>query len=86
MAGVPTIMQTKLKIGVRMLSEIVRVDTREGDIGMQLGGIANANPAVAIGSYPFFDPQHRRRLRWRSNFRKSWPRSRSSWPTALRPA
>jgi hypothetical protein len=62
MAGVPTIMQTKLKIGVRMLSE-----TREGEI--------------ILGSYPFFDPGHRRRLRWRSNFRKSWLRSRSSWPT-----
>jgi molybdopterin-biosynthesis enzyme MoeA-like protein len=34
----------------------VRADTREGDIGMQLGEIAKANPAVAIGSYPFFDP------------------------------
>ena len=31
---------------------------REGDIGMQLGEIAKANPGVAIGSYPFFDPQH----------------------------
>ena len=48
----------KLKIGVRMLSETVRADAREGDIGMQLGEIAKANPAVAIGSYPFFDPQH----------------------------
>jgi hypothetical protein len=25
---------------------------------MQLGEIAKANPAVAIGSSPFFDPQH----------------------------
>jgi hypothetical protein len=25
---------------------------------MQLGEIAKANPEVAIGSYPFFDPQH----------------------------
>ena len=33
-------------------------DAREGDIGMQLGEIAKANPGVAIGSYPFFDPQH----------------------------
>jgi hypothetical protein len=49
---------TKLKSGVRMLSETVRADAREGDIGMQLGEIATANPAVAIGSYPFFDPQH----------------------------
>ena len=48
----------KLKIGVRMLAEMVRADTREGDIGMQLGEIAKANPEVAIGSYPFFDPQH----------------------------
>ena len=66
MAGVPSIMQAmldevapKLKIGVRTLSEIVRADAREGDIGMQLGEIAEANPEVAIGSYPFFDPQHR---------------------------
>jgi hypothetical protein len=36
----------------------VRAPPREGDIGMQLGEIAKANPAVAIGSYPFFDPQH----------------------------
>jgi hypothetical protein len=66
MAGVPSIMQAmldevapKLKIGIRMLSETVRADAREGDIGMQLGEIAKANPAVAIGSYPFFDPQLR---------------------------
>jgi molybdenum cofactor synthesis domain-containing protein len=65
MAGVPSIMQAmldevapKLKIGVRMLSETVRADAREGDIGMQLGEIANANPAVVIGSHPFFDPEH----------------------------
>ena len=48
----------KLKIGVRMLSETVRADAREGDIGMQLGEVAKAKPAVAIGSYPFFDPRH----------------------------
>jgi len=48
----------KLKVSVRMLSETVRADAREGDIGMQLGEIAKANPGVAIGSYPFFDPQH----------------------------
>jgi hypothetical protein len=47
-----------LRIGARMLSETARADTREGDMGMQLGEIAKANPAVAIGSYPFFDPQH----------------------------
>jgi hypothetical protein len=49
---------TKLKSGVRMLSETMRADAREGDIGMQLGEIAKANPEVAIGSYPFFDPPH----------------------------
>ena len=58
MAGVPSIMQAmlnevapKLKIGVSMLSETVRAE-------MQLGEIAKANPGVATGSYPFFDPQH----------------------------
>ena len=62
MAGVPSIMQAmldevapKLNIGVRMLSETVRADAREGDIGMQLGEIAKSNPDVVIGSYPFFD-------------------------------
>jgi len=66
MAGVPSIMQAmldevapKLKVSVRMLSETVRADAREGDIGMQLGEIAKANPGVAIGSYPFFDSQRR---------------------------
>jgi len=61
MAGVPSIMPAmldevapKLQIGVRMLSEIVRADTREGDIGTQLGEIAKANLGVTIGSYPFF--------------------------------
>jgi len=48
----------KLKVDVHMFSETVRADVREGDIGMQLGEIAKANPEVAIGSYPFFDPQH----------------------------
>ena len=64
MAGVPSIMQAMLdevapfKIRVHMLSETVRADVREGDIGRQLSEIAKANPEVAIGSYPFFDPQH----------------------------
>jgi molybdopterin-biosynthesis enzyme MoeA-like protein len=40
-----------------MLAEIIRADAREGDIGTELGEIAKANPQVAIGSYPFFDPQ-----------------------------
>jgi molybdenum cofactor synthesis domain-containing protein len=64
MAGVPSIMQVmleevaaKLETGVRMLSETVRADMREGDIGTPLGEIAKAHPDVAIGSYPFFDDQ-----------------------------
>ena len=65
MAGVPSIMQAmldevapKLKTGIRMLSETVRANARESDIGIQLDEIAKANPGVAIGSHPFFDPRH----------------------------
>jgi molybdenum cofactor synthesis domain-containing protein len=63
MAGVPSIMQAmldtvapKLRTGVRMLSETVRADCREGDIGTELGQVAKAHPEVMIGSYPFTDP------------------------------
>src|ERR1700731_3961091 len=62
LAGVPSIMQAmldgvapKLATGVRMLSDTVRADAREGDIGTPLGEIAKAHPEVSIGSYPFFD-------------------------------
>jgi len=62
MAGVPTIMQAMLdaaaptlETGVKMLSESVRADLREGDIGGPLGEIARAHPETSIGSYPFFD-------------------------------
>jgi molybdenum cofactor synthesis domain-containing protein len=62
MAGVPNIMQVmldyvapRLKTGARMLSESVRADCREGDIGTELGEIARAHPDVVIGSYPFVD-------------------------------
>ena len=62
MAGVPSIMQAmldavapKLKTGKQVLSETIRADTREGDIGTELGAIAKAHPGVTIGSYPFFD-------------------------------
>ena len=64
MAGVPSIMQAmmdvigpQLKTGVRMLSETVRADAREGDVGTPLGEIAKAHPDVSIGSYPYFDEQ-----------------------------
>jgi molybdenum cofactor synthesis domain-containing protein len=62
MAGVPSIMQAmmdavapQLKTGVKMLSESIRADAREGDVGTELGAIAKAHPDVTIGSYPFFD-------------------------------
>ena len=45
----------KLKSGVRMLSESVRANSREGDIGGPLRGIAEAHPDTVIGSYPFLD-------------------------------
>ena len=38
-----------------MLSETVRANCREGDIGGPLGEIAKAHPDVMIGSYPFQD-------------------------------
>jgi len=62
MAGIPTIMQAMLdeaaktlKTGARVLSETIRADAREGDIGMPLAEIAEAHPDTMIGSYPFFD-------------------------------
>ncbi len=62
MAGVPSIMQAmmdivapKLKSGVRMLSDTVRANAREGDIGGPLREIAHAHPETIIGSYPFID-------------------------------
>ena len=62
MAGVPSIMQAMLdavaptlQTGAKMLSETIRADAREGDVGSELGEIAKANPDVTIGSYPFFD-------------------------------
>ncbi|HLK82913.1 MAG TPA: molybdopterin-binding protein [Xanthobacteraceae bacterium] len=62
MAGVPSIMQAmldevapQLKTGIKMMSETVRADCREGDVGTELGEIAKAYPEVMIGSYPFMD-------------------------------
>jgi molybdenum cofactor synthesis domain-containing protein len=62
MAGVPSIMQAmmdivapKLRSGVKMLSESVRANAREGDVGGPLREIANAHPDTIIGSYPFLD-------------------------------
>jgi len=65
MAGIPSVMQSmldyvapKLKTGTKMLSETVRADSREGDIGTELGEIAKQFPDVVIGSYPFTDENH----------------------------
>jgi molybdenum cofactor synthesis domain-containing protein len=62
MAGVPSIMQAmmdivapKLKSGERMLSDTVRANAREGDVGGPLRAVAEAHPDVMIGSYPFLD-------------------------------
>src|SRR5437660_1242339 len=62
MAGVPSIMQAmmdivapKLRSGPRMLSESVKANAREGDIGTPLREIQEAHPDTVIGSYPFQD-------------------------------
>jgi molybdopterin-biosynthesis enzyme MoeA-like protein len=62
MAGIPSVMQgmldevaPKLKTGAKLLSETIRADAKEGDVGTPLGEIAKANPETIIGSYPFFD-------------------------------
>lgn len=62
MAGIPSVMQAMmdeiaptLKTGAKMLSQSIRADAREGDVGTALGAVAKAFPAAVIGSYPFFD-------------------------------
>ena len=68
----PAIMQAmldevapKLKTGTKLLSETIRADAKEGDVGTELGAIAKAHPETIIGSYPFFDeklgPEHQYR-------------------------
>jgi molybdenum cofactor synthesis domain-containing protein len=62
MAGIPSVMQAmlehvtpSLETGARMISESIRADLREGDIGTELGEIAKQHADVIIGSYPFAD-------------------------------
>jgi molybdenum cofactor synthesis domain-containing protein len=62
MAGVPSIMQAmldevapKLKTGAKLISETIRADAKEGDVGTELGAVAKLHPDTIIGSYPFFD-------------------------------
>jgi molybdenum cofactor synthesis domain-containing protein len=66
MAGIPSVMNAMLDevaptlaTGARMLSETIRADAREGDVGTQLGEIARAHPETMIGSYPFFDDKQK---------------------------
>ena len=63
MAGVPSIMQAmldavapRLSTGIKIVSDSLQADCREGDLGTELGVLAKAHPQVAFGSYPFFDP------------------------------
>src|ERR1700728_965727 len=62
MAGIPSVMQAmleyvtpQLKTGAKMLSESVRADSREGDIGTELGALDKQHPDVVMGSYAFMD-------------------------------
>jgi molybdenum cofactor synthesis domain-containing protein len=62
MAGIPAVMQgmldevaPKLKTGTKLISETIRADAKEGDVGTELGEIAKAHPDTIIGSYPFID-------------------------------
>ena len=85
MAGVPTIMQAMLdevaptlKTGIKMLSETVKANCREGDIGGPLGAVAKAHPDVMIGSYPFQDegkPNTNLVVRSRDSQNPGWKRS-----------
>jgi len=65
MAGIPSVMQAMLEYvapqlttGAKMLSESIRADCREGDIGTELGAIAQKHGDVVIGSYPFVDEKN----------------------------
>jgi molybdopterin-biosynthesis enzyme MoeA-like protein len=59
MQAMMDIVAPKLKSGVRMLSESVRANAREGDVGGPLRAIANAHPDTFIGSYPFMDEDNK---------------------------
>jgi molybdopterin-biosynthesis enzyme MoeA-like protein len=77
MAGVPSIMQAmldevapKLNIGVRMLSETVRADVREGDIGMQRREIIRSTGATRMWCYA--PAMHRSSRRPNARSRTCW--------------
>ncbi len=61
MAGVPAVfnvmlegLRPRLKGGPRLLSHAFRVEAPEGDLAGPLRAVAEAHPAVAMGSYPFY--------------------------------
>ena len=60
MAGVPAVFHTMVETvlatlvgGKPLLSAILKVHIGEGDIAGPLGALADANPDVSLGSYPF---------------------------------
>ena len=60
MAGVPSIMHAmldavlpQLETGVKVSSETILANAKEGDIAVELGQVQKAHPSVSIGSYPF---------------------------------
>ncbi|MDF1726522.1 MAG: molybdopterin-binding protein [Sulfitobacter sp.] len=60
MAGVPAVFQAmvatvlpKLTGGAPLISRTLRIERGEGDIAGPLGEVAEAHPALSIGSYPF---------------------------------
>jgi molybdenum cofactor synthesis domain-containing protein len=65
LAGVPMVMRSmmddvapRLRKGVVVVSKTVRVEgAGEGVIAEPLEAIAKANPALSLGSYPFYGPQ-----------------------------
>jgi hypothetical protein len=49
----------RLRTGVKLISESIRVDAPEGDLAILLGECQKAHPVVPMGSYPFVDPKGR---------------------------
>ena len=62
MAGVPSIMEAmllavtpRLRTGLKLLSDSIRINAPEGRIAAPLAACQRAFPDVAMGSYPFFE-------------------------------
>jgi molybdenum cofactor synthesis domain-containing protein len=60
MAGVPSVFQAMLQSilpllvgGAPLFSDTIRIDRGEGDIAGPLGELAQANPKLSLGCYPF---------------------------------